>query len=100
VTDLQLGDRVSGEAVQGRITIEGTLDETELGYPVIWSRGLAWVVFEESLKPAPVAEATPEDVAEVEARHGQTMEQLVAEAERGYDLGYDWTWERAAGYEQ
>jgi len=29
-------------------------------------------------------EATPEEIAEVEARYGQTITELVAEAERGY----------------
>jgi hypothetical protein len=33
----------------------------------------------------PVIAATPEDVAEAEARYGQTIEELADEAEAGYD---------------
>jgi hypothetical protein len=33
-----------------------------------------------------VSEATPAEIAEVERRYGQTIEELVAEAERGYDV--------------
>lgn len=31
-------------------------------------------------------EATPEDIAEIERRYGKTIEELVEEAERGYDV--------------
>lgn len=32
------------------------------------------------------SEATAEEIAEVERRYGQTIDELVEEAERGYDL--------------
>jgi hypothetical protein len=45
------GGRVTGEAVQGRITVEGTLERVG-GYPAVRTDlGSVWVVFAESVCP-------------------------------------------------
>lgn len=45
-----LGDRVRGEAVQGRIVVEGVLDETPGGHLTVRTdRDVEWVVFADTV---------------------------------------------------
>lgn len=54
---------------------------------VKWPAGNSTVEREGALvHHTPVVEATEADVVALEARYGQTLDELVAEAERGYDV--------------